>query len=177
MEALVQNGGGRRHGPSLENCTRQAVGGPVGKTQNELSPRELAIVEYVRDGRSLKEIAAELGISPNTASTYLCRARQKHGSSSRWRLAALLLGGPTTFATVFGPRYVEFSSEEAALGDQLLQGLSDIEVARLLNISKISASRVIARLLKKAGVSTRTALFARARNLQTRRDDSRPCQA
>ena len=173
MEASVQNGGGGRHRPSVENCARQALGDPVGKTRNQLSPRELAIVEYARDGLSLKEIAAELGISPNTASTYLCRARQKLGSSSRWRLAALLLGGPTTFASVFGQRYLELSATEAALGDQLLQGLSDIEVARLLNVSKNSASRGIARLLKKAGVNTRAALFARARNLQTRIDDSR----
>jgi DNA-binding NarL/FixJ family response regulator len=45
--------------------------------------RELNIVAQMVDGRSNREIAAELQISPETVKTYVARVMRKLGASNR----------------------------------------------------------------------------------------------
>lgn len=42
-----------------------------------LSPRECEILEHLASGRSTKEMARELGISPNTVKTHISRVYEK----------------------------------------------------------------------------------------------------
>jgi DNA-binding CsgD family transcriptional regulator len=48
-----------------------------------LSPRELQVLERLAQGRSNKEIAAELSVSPNTVKTHLMRVYGKLEASRR----------------------------------------------------------------------------------------------
>lgn len=60
-------------------------GGPTrtrGMDRIELSAREREVLRLLCAGRSLKEIGAELGLSPKTVSTYRSRALQKLGLRS-----------------------------------------------------------------------------------------------
>jgi DNA-binding NarL/FixJ family response regulator len=57
--------------------------------QKRLTPREQSVLIGLKAGIPLKEIAANLGISPNTASTYRARLLEKLGYETN---AALLQG-------------------------------------------------------------------------------------
>lgn len=48
-----------------------------------ISPRELAVLQELAAGRSNKEIAAALHISPNTIKTHVARLYEKLGASRR----------------------------------------------------------------------------------------------
>lgn len=48
-----------------------------------LSPRELTVLHLVAEGEADKQIAAELGISPNTASEHVRHIMSKMNSPSR----------------------------------------------------------------------------------------------
>ena len=52
-------------------------------TQVQLTPRELATLRLMADGRSNKEIAGELGISERTVKTHLAHLFEKLGATSR----------------------------------------------------------------------------------------------
>jgi DNA-binding NarL/FixJ family response regulator len=54
-----------------------------------LSTKELTVVEYLREGVTLKEIAQKMGIMPNTAATYKKRAFQKLGIENLLQLLQL----------------------------------------------------------------------------------------
>ena len=45
--------------------------------EQELSPRQLEIVKLHLAGRSMRQIALALGISPSTVTSHLWRAKQK----------------------------------------------------------------------------------------------------
>ena len=49
----------------------------------QLSPRELQVLQLVRDGHTIGRIALEIGISESTAKTYLARVYDKLGVRSR----------------------------------------------------------------------------------------------
>ena len=53
------------------------------RSREELTERERAIVEWVARGRSNKEIARELGVTPETVKTHLKRIFQKLSAESR----------------------------------------------------------------------------------------------
>jgi len=53
------------------------------RSRDELTAREQSIVEYVARGRSNKEIARELGVTPETIKTHLKRIFQKLSAESR----------------------------------------------------------------------------------------------
>jgi DNA-binding NarL/FixJ family response regulator len=54
--------------------------------RNHLTPREQAVLIGLKAGLSLKEIAANLDISPNTASTYKVRLMEKLGYQNNAQL-------------------------------------------------------------------------------------------
>lgn len=75
--------GGRYVTASIAERLAALVGGDVGGAPHEaLSPRELQVLRLVASGRSLREIALELGLSEKTIGTYRARLAEKLGLSS-----------------------------------------------------------------------------------------------
>jgi DNA-binding CsgD family transcriptional regulator len=60
----------------------------------DLTPSEAALASILVQGSSLKEAAAELGITDNTARTHLKRIFDKTGTHRQGELVGLLLSGP-----------------------------------------------------------------------------------
>lgn len=58
-------------------------GNPRAQASLGISPRELAVLKQLAAGRSNKEIAAELEVSPNTVKTHVARLFEKLGSTRR----------------------------------------------------------------------------------------------
>jgi predicted ATPase/DNA-binding CsgD family transcriptional regulator/Tfp pilus assembly protein PilF len=63
----------------------------AGRLAETLTPREVDIVRLVVEGRSDKEIAADLGIARRTASNHIANVRDKLGVSSRGAVAVAAL--------------------------------------------------------------------------------------
>ena len=53
------------------------------RTSLGISEREAEVLEHVASGRSNKEIAAKLGVSPNTVKTHIARLYEKLGAARR----------------------------------------------------------------------------------------------
>lgn len=53
------------------------------RTSLGISEREFEVLEHVAAGRSNKEIAAKLGVSPNTVKTHIARLYEKLGAARR----------------------------------------------------------------------------------------------
>ena len=60
-----------------------------GVTRIQLTPRELATLRLMADGKSNKEIASELGISERTVKTHLGHLFEKLGVTSRTEAAKI----------------------------------------------------------------------------------------
>lgn len=58
-------------------------GNPAAREALGLSARELTVLEHLAAGRSNKEIAAQLEISPNTVKTHVARVFEKLGAARR----------------------------------------------------------------------------------------------
>lgn len=58
-------------------------GNPQAQTQLGISPRELEVLVELAAGRSNKEIAAKLDVSPNTVKTHVARLFEKLGARRR----------------------------------------------------------------------------------------------
>lgn len=58
-------------------------GNPAAQGSLGISPRELTVLQELAAGRSNKEIAAELHISPNTVKTHVSRLFEKLGAERR----------------------------------------------------------------------------------------------
>ncbi|HTT57158.1 MAG TPA: response regulator transcription factor [Opitutaceae bacterium] len=70
--------GGRYVSATLGERLASSLGGPGPAAAHEkLSDRELEILRLIGSGRTVKEIAAELTLSPNTISTYRARLLEK----------------------------------------------------------------------------------------------------
>jgi LuxR family maltose regulon positive regulatory protein len=67
----------------LRDSSRSARKPAASRSREELTERERAIVESVARGRSNKEIARELGVTPETVKTHLKRIFQKLSAESR----------------------------------------------------------------------------------------------
>lgn len=68
---------GRRHPPA------EFDGNPKAQESLGISPRELTVLHELAAGRSNKEIAAALHISPNTVKTHVSRLFDKLGAERR----------------------------------------------------------------------------------------------
>ena len=80
----------RRPDP-LVSFARGQTGAPVAIAQ--LAPRHRSVLELLAAGRSEKQIAAALGISPRTAHKYIEQIYRALGVSSRAELMALFIAG------------------------------------------------------------------------------------
>jgi DNA-binding NarL/FixJ family response regulator len=70
--------GGRYVGPELATAlAAHLAAGEDGPLHDRLSPREVRVFQALVTGRSIKEIAYDLGLSPKTASTYRARIFEK----------------------------------------------------------------------------------------------------
>lgn len=58
-------------------------GNPKAQFALGISPRELAVLHEIVAGRSNKEIAAQLNVSPNTVKTHVARLFEKLGAKRR----------------------------------------------------------------------------------------------
>lgn len=58
-------------------------GNPLAQATLGISPRELAVLELLADGRSNREIADALHLSPNTVKTHIARLFGKLGAKRR----------------------------------------------------------------------------------------------
>ncbi|HET9598551.1 MAG TPA: response regulator transcription factor [Anaeromyxobacteraceae bacterium] len=80
--------GGKYVTPALAERLASAVRGEIAGPPHEmLSNRELQVLRLVALGRSLKEIAAELGLSERTIATYRARLATKLGLKSSVEIA------------------------------------------------------------------------------------------
>lgn len=76
-------GGGRYVSASLAQHLASALSlRPRDRPHEVLSPRELQVLRLVAMGRTLKEAAAEMGLSEKTAATYRARIATKTGLTS-----------------------------------------------------------------------------------------------
>ncbi|MGH7506946.1 MAG: response regulator [Longimicrobiales bacterium] len=69
--------GGRYITPSLAEHLAAALDRPHTLPHEQLSERELQVLRMLASGRSVKRIAASLGLSPKTVSTYRSRMLEK----------------------------------------------------------------------------------------------------
>ena len=58
-------------------------GNPRARAALGISPRELTVLQEIAVGRSNKEIAAQLNVSPNTVKTHVARLFEKLGATRR----------------------------------------------------------------------------------------------
>lgn len=79
--------GGRHIGPIVaERLARAAAEGWEGEPHETLSHRELQVLKKIAEGRTIKEIAAELALSEKTIATYRSRISGKLQLSSNVEL-------------------------------------------------------------------------------------------
>ena len=73
-----------------------------------LPPRQLEVLRLLEQGRSTKQMAAELHLSPETVRNYVAKLRQAFGVSSRLEIVAAARAHPTTHSS---PSTTSTSSE------------------------------------------------------------------
>jgi two-component system invasion response regulator UvrY len=88
IEAIRTVSGGRRFiGAELaEQLAALLASDHAGQPHESLSPREFEVFRLIASARSVSEIAAELGLSVKTVSTYRVRILEKMGLSSNAEL-------------------------------------------------------------------------------------------
>ncbi|WP_447979817.1 response regulator [Candidatus Nitrospira bockiana] len=74
---------------SLLQQMRELAGGQSGPPGEELSRQEQKVLELVAEGKTNKEIAAELGLSDRTVKNYLTRVFEKLGVTRRSQAAVV----------------------------------------------------------------------------------------
>ncbi|MFQ5536024.1 MAG: response regulator [Gemmatimonadota bacterium] len=93
LQAVRWASQGRRYiTPSVGERLAEALRGEEGPAHRRLSPREFEVLRLTAKGASTKRIAALLGISPKTVSTYRARVREKLGFASQAELLRYALG-------------------------------------------------------------------------------------
>jgi two-component system, NarL family, invasion response regulator UvrY len=84
--------GGKYVTPSLAEKLAATLGGEIRVAPHELlSSRELQVLRQVALGRSLKEIAGEMGVSDKTVATYRRRIAEKTGLGTKVELTRYAL--------------------------------------------------------------------------------------
>ena len=84
--------GGVYADPSVASLLAQGLrSGPVGDGVNDLSGREIEVLQLVADGRSNKQIGELLGLSALTVKSHLARIARKLGTGDRAEMVALAM--------------------------------------------------------------------------------------
>ncbi len=85
--------GGKYISPELERKLSMLTAGAVQDTQNflPLSERETSVMKLLYEGHALKEISAQLDLSPKTIATYRKRILEKLGVNSNAQLVKYIL--------------------------------------------------------------------------------------
>ena len=138
-----------------------------------LTPREEGVAALAAIGRSNKEIAIHLGVTPSTVATLLASALAKLGLSSRtmlpmfWRdLHGRAWAVSDGEAPLIALSHQEHEPEsmrgltpaERAVALALLEGLSDRTIALARNSSRHTVSKHVTAIYRKLGVSSRVEL-------------------
>jgi len=130
-----------------------------------LTPREHQILALVREGRSSKEIARELGITRATVRCHVQRVLTKLGVANRLQAAALVSAGPMSVSTpVSAPVAQELTPRETEVLRCLAVGIGRAEIAKHLFMSPHTARTHMQRILAKLNVHSALAAMAFARN-------------
>lgn len=125
-----------------------------------LTRRETEVLALVREGRSSKEIARDLGIARATVRCHVQRVLTKLGVANRLQAAALLAGSSSpTPAPV--PR--ELTPRETQVLHCISVGIGRAEIAKHLFMSPHTARTHIQRILTKLDVHSALAAMAFAR--------------
>jgi DNA-binding NarL/FixJ family response regulator len=84
--------GGVYADPSVASLLAQGLrSGPVGDGVNDLSAREIEVLQLVADGQSNKQIGEMLGLSALTVKSHLARIARKLGTGDRAEMVALAM--------------------------------------------------------------------------------------
>lgn len=84
--------GGVYADPSVASLLAQGLrSGPVGDGVNDLSGREIEVLQLVADGQSNKQIGELLGLSALTVKSHLARIARKLGTGDRAEMVALAM--------------------------------------------------------------------------------------
>lgn len=85
--------------PSIHRRTIQTIGGERAESTQWLTEREQVVLEHLSLGKSVRQIAEELGRSPHTVHDHVKSLHRKLGASSRGELIAKALGHSEASAT------------------------------------------------------------------------------
>ncbi|MEN1705115.1 MAG: LuxR C-terminal-related transcriptional regulator [Planctomycetota bacterium] len=101
--------------PVLGRRTAQALGAERSETTRWLTEREQLVLEHLSLGKSVRQIAEELGRSPHTVHDHVKGLHRKLGASSRGELVARALGHTSL---VGRPAAVEAEAKPVRIGVQ-----------------------------------------------------------
>jgi len=133
---------------------------------DSLTPREHQVLSLVREGRSSKEIARELGIARATVRCHVQHVLTKLGVASRLQAAALAPADPPPKPSpgpVADPVTAELTPRETQVLRCLAAGIGRAEIARHLFMSPHTARTHLQRILAKLDVHSTVAAMAFAR--------------
>ncbi|HVZ32400.1 MAG TPA: LuxR C-terminal-related transcriptional regulator, partial [Polyangiaceae bacterium] len=121
-----------------------------------LSAAETRVVRLVLEGAPDKHIAAELGITQSTVSTFLRRVRGKLGCRPGEEL--LLLRAPAPSLERRLELFGSLTNGECDVASELLVGASYAEIAKRRGVSLQTVASQCAAVFRKCGVSGRREL-------------------
>ena len=142
-----------------------------------LTPTELRAAELLGSGRTTKEIAYELGVSPSAVTNASARVRKKLGLEStpelvsffapggiRARLARFALSGAElvvgSLPEVEERLAAHLSGAERDVALELLRGRTNESIAQGRGTSESTVANQVASIFRKLGVSSRSELAA-----------------
>jgi DNA-binding NarL/FixJ family response regulator len=127
-----------------------------------LTPRESEILALVREGRSSKEIARELGITRSTVRCHVQRVLTKLGVASRLQAAAIAPPPPAGSRPPDPPPtpISGLTPRETQVLRCIAVGIGRAEIARHLFMSPHTARTHIQRILTKLDVHSALAAMA-----------------
>ena len=130
-----------------------------------LTPRENEVLALVREGRSSKEIARDLGITRSTVRCHVQRVLTKLGVATRLQAAALAAAtsSPSLIEATIPPIPSGLTRRETQVLRCISVGIGRTEIAQHLFMSPHTARTHVQRVLAKLDVHSVLAAMAFAR--------------
>ena len=135
--------------------------GPARASRAELPPRQRQVVEMASRGDAQKVIAANLGIAQSTVATHLRKALARMDLCRYQLAAAMLRDGVEVETPIPASAWDALSQAERVIVEAVLDGHSNLEIARARNRSMRTIANQLAAAYRKLGVGSRGELFAR----------------